>query len=95
MDVLKEDPKVKTSITMCECYSHGVVVESGFPDEEIYVVSWYHGQRDLNIIDRIRTAWEALHGDVQTNCLVLNKENTDNLIDELQKARNKTFKPVS
>jgi len=83
---------IKTEITFCDCYSHGIIVESGFPDEEIYISSWYHGQRDLNIWDRLKTAWEALHGDVRVECLVLGKESTDHLITELQKIRDETFK---
>ena len=79
--------KINTKITFCECYSHGVVVECGDPFEEIYVSSWYHGHRELSLLDRLKTAWEALQGDVRIECLVLGKESTDQLINELKTAR--------
>ena len=88
MNKTMSQKSIGTKITFCDCYSHGIIVEPADPEEsEIYLSSWYHGHRDLNIFDRIRTAWEALHGDVRTECLVLEKEATDQLIEELQKAR--------
>lgn len=83
---------IKTVITRCDCYSHGVIVESGDPDEgEIYISTWYHGHQRLSIIDKLKTAWEALHGDVRVDCLILNKESTNQLIFELEKAKLETF----
>ncbi len=71
---------------MCDCHSHGLVVERFDDEEEVYIALFERGLngRKLSFIERIKWCWQILrYGNPWNDLIVLNKEKQKELAEFL------------
>jgi len=71
----------ESEFLICECYSHGLLVEK-FDDEEVYLSLFERGLsgRTLGWSERLRWCWQILrYGKPWSDFIILNAENQKKL----------------
>jgi hypothetical protein len=81
----------KIEVVLCDCYSHGVSVQPGDLGDEVYLNMWYDYHKSPGLWKRLKTCWEALTDQVSTDCIVLNKNTIQQLIDQLLAAKEEVW----
>lgn len=90
-----ENETCKESIVKCDCGCHGIEIMRIVGDDNIYISpytdNFYSKQNKglfKTIVNRIKNAWKMICGkEYQLEELVVNLEETDELINALQKIR--------
>jgi hypothetical protein len=78
-------------VIVCDCYSHGISVQPGDPEDDVYLNTWYDYRKSPTLLDRLKTCWAALTDHVEADCIILNKNSIQQLIDQLEEAKEEVW----